>query len=324
VGVRSLAGIVAWLTITAPAMAQPQRVVLVQPGATLREATLAALAPWHIEIRATKDALPGATMPAAAHRARAIARRRSAGAVVWISRAAAGRHALWLYATQGDHVVAQPLAATLPLDDAAAASVALSIKTLLRHSTVAPPTQRFAAHQARGARARGRVSRRELESVAGMWTRGSHMEPRLGLTALWWPTDRAGVGAAVRAGPGVAVTEPTFGGRFTDIEVALVARARIPLPGGLALLPELSAALHRTSLDGAVLVPQRPTHITRADPAAGASVTLRRHVAGRLELGVRAGATYLLRRQRYLVRGAPVYTLASTQWELALAISLPL
>jgi hypothetical protein len=123
------------------------RVVLVDPGASLESATRASLEPWNVDVLVVQSPSPGATMPGTSEAARAVALAHAALAVVWVSEDAAG-FALWIYDADTDQVSARALTTPPPFDALAAAGVALAIKTLLRHSAVAPESERFGAEVA--------------------------------------------------------------------------------------------------------------------------------------------------------------------------------
>jgi hypothetical protein len=131
-------------TASAFAQAPGARAALVNPGAELERAARVALEPWHVKLVILTAPTPGATAPRANQAARALARAEDCDAVVWISEHERG-HALWIYDRAADHAVALTLATPPPFDGPTAAAVALSIKTLLRHSTTAPPRERFGA-----------------------------------------------------------------------------------------------------------------------------------------------------------------------------------
>ena len=130
--------------LSRPAVAQAGelRVALVDPGPALESAARAALAPWNVVLVVVPGPSPGATAPEANAAARALAQAEGASALVWISDHD-GRHALWVYDLESDQVVERELVSEPPFDDAAAAAVALSVKSLLRHGATAPPDERY-------------------------------------------------------------------------------------------------------------------------------------------------------------------------------------
>ncbi|HMI92489.1 MAG TPA: hypothetical protein VK509_14040, partial [Polyangiales bacterium] len=123
------------------------RVALVEPGSELEAAARAALEPWGVELAIVSGPSPGATAPDSNEAARALASAHGASAVVWVSEHEGG-HALWVYDLATHHLIERALATGPPFDGATAAAVALSLKTLLRHSAAAPPQERYGASSA--------------------------------------------------------------------------------------------------------------------------------------------------------------------------------
>ncbi len=300
-------------------------VALVQPGPALEEAVGVALTPWAIDIVRVTSRSPGSAMPAAAARARAIAEEVGVGAVVWISDD--NGPALWVYDLESHRVVARRLVSPPPFDDASAAAAALSIKTLLRHSAIAPVEERYAAALVLRRRRDVRI---HYESIAGVRlrrTEAGDVEPRLGIGVSWWPTafgDRLGAAMTAQSGPGIAIDEPNLVGRFSDTAFGVSARARLPFGGRFRIVPELGASLHMTDLDGAVILLNQRTHVSRANISVDATAGTQLRITRDVYIALRVGGSYLLRNQRYLVAGEPVLTLPSTEWEIGVGLELPL
>ncbi|MGH7436064.1 MAG: hypothetical protein ACRENE_10360, partial [Polyangiaceae bacterium] len=131
--------------------AERHRIAAVDPDAELTHALDLALAPWGASVVELRLQAPGATMPFAVDRARAIAEEAHADVVVWVS-GEEGAYALWIYDAASDHIGSRRLEARPPFDPATAAAVALAVKTLLRGTVVAPAGERFGAAPAREAR----------------------------------------------------------------------------------------------------------------------------------------------------------------------------
>jgi hypothetical protein len=128
------------------------RVALVAAGPELEAAARAALEPWGVVIAVVPGPSPGATAPDSNEAARALATAHEANALVWVSEHQGG-YALWVYDLATHHVIERTLADGPPFDGATAAAVALSVKTLLRHSAAAPPAERYGASSRAPARA---------------------------------------------------------------------------------------------------------------------------------------------------------------------------
>lgn len=316
---------VAILAVATPARAQNnRRIVVAGADGALVPALRAALEPWALEL-VTVDEDPGTAMPAAAQRARAIALAHDARAVVWVSGDAAG-HALWVYDVADDRVDARPLASAPPYDEPTAAAIALSTKTLLLHSAVAPDELRLVPRGARAPTPR-RVRFTSTASAHVRRTEAASVETRLGFGVWWWPEaldDRAGFAVHAAAGPGTALDDPAFVGRFTAVTAGALAGYDVALGGGVRLVPQLGASVHWTALDGAVLDRGLTVHVSRANPSLDAAVELRRELVAGVGLGVRVSMSYMLRSQRYLVDGEPILDLPSVELDAAIVLDLPI
>jgi len=300
-------------------------VALVRPDPALEEAVGVALTPWAIDIIRSTSESPGSSMPAAAGRARAIAEDVGAGAVVWISND--DGPALWVYDLESHRVVARRLPSPPPFDDASAAAAALSIKTLLRHSAVAPVEERYAAGLVRQRQRHPRVRYESIAVARLRNTEADDVEPRLGIGISWWPAalgDRVGAAMTAQSGPGIAIDEADLVGRFSDTSYGVSIRGRLALGGRFRVSPELGASLHSTTLDGAVISRDHRAHVSRANVSVDAAAGAQLRIAADVHLALRLGGSYLLRNQRYLVASEPVLTLPSTEWEIGLGIELPL
>lgn len=338
------------------ALADSKRVVLLDPGLELARAARVALEPWQVELIVVSAPTPGATAPATHERARDIARTQDAVAVVWTS-ASSGGYALWMYARAGEHVVARHLSTMPPLDAVSAAAVALSIKTLLRHSETAPVAERYGAPLAAEAALARQESKGPVPAASGptraldasttsalrrtpsnvqleltvstrfLWTTTGGTEPRFGVGGTWWPRQgRAGISLASALGPATDLDSARFRGTLRDYGAGLLARLRHDLGHILRLVAGLGMRLDVTQLDGNARLDDRAVARTlRLAPSAaldmGADVRLSRWT----RVGLRAGGAWLLRTQRYLVRSEPVVELSRRSYEatLVLVFSLP-
>jgi hypothetical protein len=145
---------------------------------------------------------------------------------------------------------------------------------------------------------------------------------RLGLS--FWPRSvagRVGLSLGVSYGAGFAVTTLP-GGRFSDTSVALAVAARVPLAGSWSLEPALAGAVHFTAIDGAFGSPSMHLEQTRANPSVDGNLVIGYDVGSRLQVGLAAGASYLLRNQRFLLQGVPVLTPNDWQLDVGLRIAV--
>ena len=254
-------------------------------------------------------------MPRAALRARDIAQQQGASGVVWIGELA-HEYSLWFYDAETDQVVTRPLGGGETEDPATAAGLALTVKTLLRSSTVAPPEERIGARRGPGAL--------RIEAAGGGQLAtgvGDGFDLRLDAAVAFWP-GRFGIAANVRTGPGTTVDGQTFAGRFGDTSFGAAVRTRFSLSPALMLEPGLGASLHRTTLDGALGMTGASVHESFIDPSIDAALALDVAVGERIRLGPFVGVSAFLNKQRYLVFGQSVADLGQLQVELSLRLSL--
>jgi hypothetical protein len=331
-----LLALLALVTHAAPARAEAERVVLAGVPDNLADATSTVLVPWHIEIVRT-DQILTADRDQAPRDARSMAERVRAGAVVWLAPTPQGP-TLWVYDASSQQAHSRPLASAPPFDEPTAASVALSIKTMLRHSSVAPPAERIAPAQRistpdglsappaqriatpdapprpRALRPYTLSARASLRVPApAPDPEGPGVEPRLGLGATWWPAfvpGRHGASIEVELGPGLLVSKSGFRGRFHDVTASLAAHRHIALGqwlgGRAALVPALGLGLHITRLAGALQSEGGSTGITHVIPSADAGIDVRARLGRVLEIGAGLRASLMTRTHDYDVDMRPV------------------
>ncbi|HSY24231.1 MAG TPA: hypothetical protein VK841_19020 [Polyangiaceae bacterium] len=111
------------------------RVVVVDPDPRVFAAVNVALSPWSLRVIRVGGPLPQADVVAATSAAKALAENEHAGAVLWVAPPSGSQVlSLWLYDAQTAQLVVRPLTVAAPFDDAAAAAIALSVKTIMRGS----------------------------------------------------------------------------------------------------------------------------------------------------------------------------------------------
>ncbi len=133
--------ILAGLLFSSAAHAGEGRVVAIDLEPRVADALVVALSPWSLAVVRTPGPSPAADIDAASTRARAVAAEQHAGAVVWITppRKPSEHSSLWVYEAQTMALAVRPLTVSAPFDDAGAAAVALSVKTILRASPLVGP-----------------------------------------------------------------------------------------------------------------------------------------------------------------------------------------
>jgi hypothetical protein len=324
----ALAGIVLIGRISA-AFAETERVVLAGLPDNLADATATVLVPWHIELVRVADT-PAASEAQARREVAPLAERTRAGAVVWLA-PPAGPPTLWLYDAASRRVLSRPLSSAPPYDDPTAAAVALSIKTLLRHSSVAPPAERVAPPplpppRPRPYTAEARAALRLSRDQAPSW----HYEPRLGLGITWWPAfvpGHHGLGLEVELGPGQHVQKSGFRGRLYDVSALLAVRRDIALQwqeGRLSIIPMVGVEAHVTRLSGEQQPQRQPVHASRLIPAVAAGVDVYARIGRIMRIGATLHGARALRTHDYesmerSVASTPVFQVSAG---VALLVSL--
>lgn len=309
--------VAAVLACFTPASAEPERVVLAGLPEPLAHATDTVLVPWRIEIVRLPE-IPAADPSRARREVEALATRARAGAVVWL--ATDEPPTLWLYDAASRQTLSRPLPSAPPYDDPTAASVALSIKTLLRHSSVAPPAERVPlplpppAAQPRSFTAEARALLRLSHASPG----GASFEPRAGVGLTWWPaflSARYGVGLEAELGPGQTVQKSGFRGRLYDLTAVLAVRRDIALRGfgeRLSAVPMLGVGLHVTRFAGEQQPMRLPVRIGRLVPSVIAGVAVHARVGRITRIGATLHGALMTRAQDYesmdrTIVGAPAF-----------------
>ncbi len=305
--------------VATTAHASPRRVALVNGSDVLDRQIRIALSAWELDVERVDWTSLSNGMPGAAFQAREIAEVHKVAAVVWISETGKD-HALWVYDADEGQIVTRPLTME-PTDAASAASLALTLKTLMRSTTAAPPHERIGAGSESPVGPAG-VFRLEADGGARMLASdAAKFELRVGITGLWFPRlfdQYAGLAVGFASGPGVAVRSDAFAGRFLDVSFAPALRLRFPLGAHVGLEPSIGTTIHLTRLDGAAILRDGAAKSTRVDPSLDASLLFSVALTRGVGLGVRAGALYVLRYQRYLVDGQPILELSPLQLSASL------
>ena len=324
--------VLALLLVLAPrARAERARVVLTAVPEGLEQATRTALAPWSLRVISDATPLPS-EQDLAMQRARALAAQHRAGAVVWLASAPDG-HTLWLYDVRHERLISRSLALGPPLDEPGAASVALSIKTLLRHSMVAPEDQRLppasdplpgdpsstsaAPDRTRPAsapsapaplaspysieyRVQARSTRADLQSA---------IEPRYGVGLAWWPRaldHRYGVAVHFEVGPETQIRTDELRGALLDMAISLALRRRMQVRGRIYAVAEGGSSLHFTRLDGPLLASMGRIHEYKTKPSLDIGLRLGLPLSKPDSIALAIRAFTSLRWQEHVVDGRSV------------------
>lgn len=335
---RALLPLVLLLTLLSSvtrAGAEVERIAFVDGDPTLIGAISTALESWSIEILDVPVPADGINVTNAPR----VAGDHAVGAVVWIS--VTSSHAMiWVFDARANRIVAQRIIAPPPFDEPAAAAVALTLKTLLRHSGVAPEPERYMVARPEGAApglppagpaliAPATYDARILAaaSIGLRWLRtgSSHLEPRLGISLAWTPLGgrfRLGPIAGLHVGPGIAIDELELAGHFNDVVGFVGARGQLPVGPEVALTGALTGVGHATSLTGRIASIGQQVDDRRFNVGLAASAGLEARLGPRLRVGVLAELERQTRRQRYTVFGTPILTLPGFIYSLGLAFTV--
>jgi hypothetical protein len=292
--------------------ARNHRLALMASDSELIRSVSIALTPWGVETLVLDVSPPGSSPSHAARLAADLARERDVDAVVWTSVSDRGS-VLWVYDAASGDLRTRLFDGTSPLPSPVAASVALSLKTILRTTVVAPEAERF------GATSEARPSRPPLVLEAGGELRAfaaSSLEARFALGALAWirpPPGAIGVAFEVAMGPGVKVATSEFSGRFRDLGLGPSVRWQFLSNRWWIAAASAGPTGHFTALDGALLPAEIPVSPTRFNVSLDAGARIDFRLSQGLRAGIGAKASYLPFYRRYLVNGSPILEL----WPLA-------
>jgi len=313
--------VLALLTITSLARADGVRVVLASTDAELVRALESALGPWQVTIE-TSDAEPGAAMPGSAARGRALAEVRGAAAAIWISSSEDG-FALWVYDRASERVVSRHLPVGPPFDEATAAAVALSIKTLLRHSDAAPPEERLVVPEVHAPA----VVRLELAGgTLALATTPADVEPRARLGVAVWPREVPwlGISLAAGTGTGIAIARDDLAARLLWVDAHAGLRARWAPDRALDLGLSLELGITVAILDAQLLPSGRSLTAVDVDPSARLLAELGIRPVDRLRIALRAGAWGTPRTRTYRVHGQRALDTSPVALVCELVVEIPL
>ena len=125
-----------------PSVASEDRVAVAGAPPNVAKAIAMALSPWGLHVVTVSTTISTDDVTAVTDAARALAKDQNAAAIVWLSATDDEHTSLWMYDSETESVAVRPLTQPRPFDDASAAAIALSVKTLLRTTALAPPRER--------------------------------------------------------------------------------------------------------------------------------------------------------------------------------------
>jgi hypothetical protein len=312
----ALAALVGVLCIASAAWAIPQRVAVLKPDAELLRAISLALSPWGIETIASDAPLPTSSQPQAVRHAAGLSRQLRVEALVWMTQLEQGS-LLWVFDVDTGDVTTRLLPERPPLDGAAAAAVALSVKTVLRSSVIAPPAERFGLQSSPPPQVEppATVAPEPVARIAALeigggatWIGETRLDSRLQLAGvLWLPAlDRLGVSLELATGPGLAIDRVDYRGRYREVIAGGKVRWRVVDLSSFATTLALGGAAHWAVLDGTLEPDGRQSDASRVNGSVDFESRVDFDLSDRFYLGLAIGAAYSPTIRRYLVQGEPV------------------
>jgi hypothetical protein len=307
------------LLVTASVAADGQhRIVVLGSDEELFRAISLSLSPWGVETTRSDAPPPQSSQPEAVDRATELARELDVEAVVWISQTERGA-LVWVFDQPSGSVTTRTLTEAPPFDSAAAAAVALSVKTVLRSSVVAPPVERFEPPPAPPPVEPARTERPPpeqrpserffaVEAGAGRWwISDGQAELNLTGSVVAWvaAAKRVGVSLEGSYGSALKIEEASFSGRYREIAAGASVRFRWLREPDVSAAVSLGASVVWTELEGTVLESSLEQTVRRVNGSLDADANINAHF-GRFYVGAMLGAAYSPKYQRYLVEGEPV------------------
>ncbi len=311
---------------TSASEATDDRLGLVSMSATLRESVRVALASWNVEILEVSAAETGTSMPESAEAAGQITAHHQLNTLVWITTNDSGA-ALWVFDAPSGHVAVRKLPTAPPYDDVAAASLALTIKTLLRHSSIAPNEERFGAQDpplpvVAPTPVVATVTKTSAE--VGAWVRarpGLAAEARLHLGVGHWLRPSTAAITELKIGLGRSVRRSSVVGRLSSFGLGLGARQR------LLKRDQWSTSLFATAgLEWSRLTTTEPQdlRINRFNPTVSGSGRVGYQIRDAVALTLDINGRLSIRRQRYEVQGEPALEMPRADWGVGFGFELGL
>jgi hypothetical protein len=314
---RAFAIAILCASIAIDAGADEHRLLLLSDDATFVHAVQSSLKPWGVTIATSSESL-GPAMPRVAVVAHDLARDAHADAVAWISIAPDGA-ALWLYDAQTDQTSSRALGSPPPYEESRAASVALSLKTLLRATQVAPDAERVVEIVVKPPPPAPIENPPPISKPATVATRSSAWFVDAGLGARIAATDAAPVeprlslGFGRRFGSGALSLSTSFGTgaetaslRLTDVSLGFHARW-MWLDSDRFVAGPNAAVLGRVLRLSGLADPMTRVDDLRFDVCLGAGAFAGVRISHGVALVLEGDAVVAFLRQSYYVRGNLVF-----------------
>jgi hypothetical protein len=314
---RLSAALFALITLLSAAAAAGEtagRIAVLQPDDELMRAISLSLSPWGVDAIESDEPPPPPLQPEAVQVASRLATELGVQAIVWISPAARGS-LLSVFDARAGGITTRLVGETPPFDSAAAAAVALSVKTVLRSSVVAPPAERFGAQPPPPPPLPVEAPQEEhvlaLEvGAGGTFVAENEAELELEVAAVAWvaAARRLGVSLELSFGPGLRVENELFQGHYQEIVLGGKAQFRFVHEPSVSAAVALGGALHFVRLQGEVVESSLERSVSRLNPSLDAELSVNVPIGSAAYLGASAEVGYLPTYQRYLVEGTPVFS----------------
>lgn len=314
----ALLGLLLVLFLGARSLAATQpRIAVLKPDEELLRAVTLALSAWGLQTIQSGASFPSSTLPEAAREASRLAEQLDVEALVWVTRLEQGS-LVWVFDAATGDMTMRRLSESSPFDSAAAAAVALSVKTALRNTAVAPPSERLVSREGLSAGrseepptplpAR-RAATLELGAV-GHWLERDALALELRVAgSLWFRAERnLGLTLGVSWSPGLAIDAPAYRGRYRDSSAFGRACFR-PLQTALvSTTVGLGGGLHWTTLDGTLTADASQSGARRVSASLDLEASIAANLHESFYLGAGFGASYLPAYPRYLVAGRSIFS----------------
>lgn len=312
------------MLLVRPARAQERSLALIDADAELAHAVSLALSPWGVTARLTHESSPGVDLPTAAHRAAALCQQLGVSVMVWVSPSEQGS-LLWIYDAETREVITRELPERPPFSSPAAASVALSLKALLRTTTVAPPIERMGAPPLTTRSATDRLTLEASGNVRFFAPSSTLVYGRIG--GWWWFAPgpaRLGAGLFFGSSAGTAVETTDFSGNYRELSLSAALAGQLIANRFFRSSVFGGVAAHFSELFGVSSAVGQAAESNRIVPSLDVGSDVAFMLGSRLHLGFGVKASYLPRPQRYLVEGETVLSLWPIATELGVTIGLDL
>ncbi len=310
---------------------EPSRVVLVGGGAELDRAARVALSSWNVTVVSADGLVPDA---ADAEGLAALATRFEGRGIAWFARGTKG-NTLYVYDATTKRTTSREISGSPPFDELGAASAALSLKTLLRTSDLAPPEERTNApaptppapnvaprpYRPPEDEPAARHDLLEGSVSLGARTLAASVMPRLGVSVRAFAGHATALGISARADFGTtrSVTGANIDASLSTFDGSVAARLRLVPGSRVSVEPFAGLGAHLTHLSGTVKSSIEVSS-ERLDFSFDTGVFAGIRLAPRITLGGEVAAAWMTRRQRYTVEGTPVLELQPLQGSATLAI----